>query len=380
MHHAGLTAAAAALALLAATPRLAAADLAAARNGFEKGLADIERASRQAMQGWPVEYLQALDRLAANVQKTGDFDGLMAVRKEAARFRKTRELSEALLATTPVALARLQETCLERRRKLDETRSRRVLELVKRYTKHLLALRTELTRQNKLADAVKVNAEIERVKRDPRVTAAEFAIANVQATKPGPNDGDPAESKEIDFPPTSAGVVVHAETPAPAIPGVPLGVTLGLHNTAHAPLTPVVDVSAVSGSRIHYARGARVTRSYVRISTAPGNSGKPIKAPLLVIRYFAKQVHRRGRIRSGMPRLMDTYYARLPDLAAHPVVTDVGPVPADIGHGMFPAKWRGYAICGAVISIYKRNGALLYQAVTDKELLRFAQKELPDEA
>lgn len=364
--------------LVAASSGLAASErLMVARQRLDQAIERIEEAHTKATQSQPGAYLDSLTALRAQFQQAGDFEGVMAVKEEEARFRENRTLSGEQLGATHPALHRLRQAYQAREEAAALDRAKALVHLFGRYDAHLLEVQTELTRADRLTEAKEVNAELERAATDPRRTAAQFLVSLAESERTAAESERPAV--EVAFPAASPGVAVHAPGQQPAsIYGLHLA-AVGMRATPASPSRPAVDVTVRSGSLRTYTGGFNVVRSYMRVGVSARDASATVKAPLLVVHYFAREVAQRNKLTSRMPRLMETFFAHLPDLSTSPAQACFGPIPPAHGTSGYPAKWRQHAICGVAVMLYARDGSLLYQAVSEPDLVPYVKKDLSDQ-
>jgi hypothetical protein len=162
--------------------------------------AEVARISSQhceAVQGLPRQYQADLADMQKKLQASGDLDGMLAMAKESKRFAAALagerdpfevvpEMPENALVTEPAVLRTMQDAYLKRHTDSAETRNGKINELTTRYIKGLTAIQKELTRKDRIADAVVVRQEVERLRK--AVTNENF-IAQTLAILPEPKAG-----------------------------------------------------------------------------------------------------------------------------------------------------------------------------------------------
>ena len=153
--------------------------LATYQKAYELDLEKAEADSKQSIIGWSVQYVQLLDSLEKKFQGAGDLGGLVAVRKERARFTETKQIPDDAVVAVPQELADLQGKAIKALQIADLKKNRQIVAGSNKYVAALEDLKKNLTKQGKVDDAVEVNAEIARVKERPEVTAAQFTVAAV---------------------------------------------------------------------------------------------------------------------------------------------------------------------------------------------------------
>jgi hypothetical protein len=168
-----------ALALAApADPPAPSAGLDALKRIYEQESAKIVAEQRASLDALPHAYANALDALAKQLQSAGDLEGLVAVRDELARFVAQSNVAAGCVVTMPERLRNLQLDQIKRIAAVDVTRREKGVALIAKYLAALNTLKKNLTREQKIDDAMKVRAEIERV------TAEQYFLTN-------PPDGPP---------------------------------------------------------------------------------------------------------------------------------------------------------------------------------------------
>lgn len=129
----------------------------------------------EAVKGLPRQYQTDLLEMQKKLQESGDLDGMLAVAKEAKRFaaalagerdpfETVPEMPENALVNEPVVLRALQDNYLKRYKDGADLRYSRLNELTSRYIKGLTGIQKELTRKDRIADAVFVRHEVERLR------------------------------------------------------------------------------------------------------------------------------------------------------------------------------------------------------------------------
>lgn len=145
----------------------------------------IEADSRKEKEA--AAYGRILERVSDQLARSGDLEGVLAVKAERARLLKEKTIPTDASADLPPAI---REARASHRRRLDEVefdRFKRIATLAEQYTARLDALKTQLTRDGKIERATAVKSEADRVKASPEVTSAQFALADkASREKPGP--------------------------------------------------------------------------------------------------------------------------------------------------------------------------------------------------
>lgn len=121
----------------------------------------------------PIAYINQLAALKRSFQEKGDLDGMMATVREAKRvttaiegaadpFEAVPELPAAALVTSPKELRQLQDAYLKTHAERAAALNRQVADRVSQITERLDELVRELTKRNRIEDALAVRAENKR--------------------------------------------------------------------------------------------------------------------------------------------------------------------------------------------------------------------------
>lgn len=143
---------------------------------WERELTRIHNESATQAISWPSEYANLLNQLRARMQGSGNLDGWVVVDKELKRFTSKKTISEIDIVKTPSALKEVQEKYLAISSGLQQEANEDIINLKELYFHHLLNLQTELTKQGKIPEALKVKTEIQRVGTMKEVSDAQVAM------------------------------------------------------------------------------------------------------------------------------------------------------------------------------------------------------------
>lgn len=175
------------------------ADMYEAKRLYENELQKREQERRATQQEMPRKYVEALQRLERSFQISGELKPLLAVRDERERFEAEPDLARMTVLETPAKLEALQKRILVEYRETGLNKARAVLDLNQKYVQHLETLQKELTRQNKIDDAMEVMAECERAKGAPEVKRARFLLAAEGAPIAPPQPSPPGAKRLVDL-------------------------------------------------------------------------------------------------------------------------------------------------------------------------------------
>jgi len=139
--------------------------------GYQQGLAQVESDAKKQEVAWQDQYLLALKTLEQKVTKGGDLDGVIQVRKEIERFRKARQVGEGDVVQEPAELASLQARAVKMPKSIESSRIKQVRVVTLQHIDGLDELKKRLTQQGQIEDALKINEEITRLKKELEVIA-----------------------------------------------------------------------------------------------------------------------------------------------------------------------------------------------------------------
>ena len=195
-------------------------------------------------------YLRALDALADQSKKVGDFEGTVAAQEEKQRFETAKSVPDEPEAGLPGALQRLQGQYREQVARAELARARQIGELSQKYLHRLKALMRALLADEKMVDAERVNQEVKRI---------EFVLADISAKlEAAQPDTEPSEETEA------------KPTPTTSAPGLSTALKRGLilhYDFNNDPVRSVRDMSAKRNS------GKASGGTWVENARGRGNGG-----------------------------------------------------------------------------------------------------------
>jgi len=346
-----------------------------ARASYDKALKSIQDQYTHRISVWPAEYMKQVGVLEASLQKQGNLDGVLQVRNELKRFNETKTIPESALSEQSSELKTIQLRFNTLKEKFSTDKHQGVLDLAAKYETHLKAKQVEMTRANRMDDAIACRNEVTRLQEAPEITAARFVIAvdDDGETKPEPEQVTTTTTKPV-------------ETKAPAVELVTESYGKSyftIHKQGKFPPRPTKGVfkrvsmrstSNVSGRKVAMSLmindeteptrsngGKRlalkvVTTARVQLKTA--SSSTVIEKPQLMIQYFAV---RTGNNRFGHKKPFEHSYhtVSLPHLSGSPLNVDCPAAgrPPDPDSSYRPV----YKHYGVVVSIFDSNGTLVSQ-------------------
>lgn len=131
-------------------------------------------------------YRKSLDGIANRLQMAGDLDGLLTVRKEKARAEKDAGLPETALVEKPAELKALQQQYLKNRQNAEAANARKILQAAAACKAEMEQEIKDLTRANKIEEALKVKAGIAQFATNAIVVHARIRAGDDgQALPPG---------------------------------------------------------------------------------------------------------------------------------------------------------------------------------------------------
>ncbi len=111
------------------------------------------------------QYTKALEASSAGLQKQGNLDGVLAVKEEIQRFKRTGTVPAKSPEKTHESVIKLHGIYRGSKAKSDATKGQSTGELTTKYLAYLEAVQKKLTQEGKLEDAVKVRNEADRARK-----------------------------------------------------------------------------------------------------------------------------------------------------------------------------------------------------------------------
>ncbi len=140
------------------------ADLAKMREIYESEVRRVGIDNRKALLQMPQDHIARLRDLEDSYRSAGDLPALLAVRKERERFIADPTMEGVVVVSEPDRLAALQRSYIENYAKTKADKGVDLKALTDKYLSALERLQMDLTRQNKIEEAVAVMEEVERMK------------------------------------------------------------------------------------------------------------------------------------------------------------------------------------------------------------------------
>ena len=164
------------------TAEPAAPDLAELKAVYDKALVSIVTNCDAVVKGWPGDYMAALKRLQASMQKDGDLDGWGDVKAELDRFQEANSIAEVNLSKR-AELAALQARFKDVPVQAAYEKNKKIVTLSQKYMTRLESVQRDLTKKGEMASALDFNAELKRIKASPEFTSACFEVAEYESRK-----------------------------------------------------------------------------------------------------------------------------------------------------------------------------------------------------
>ena len=188
-------------ALLLATSTLAiAADLASLKSEYaqlqQKANATYDAATQNSL----LLYSNTLATAETQLKKEGNLESLLAVRKEKERFGISGDIQKPALADLPQIVQQAQAAHFSRIEQAEKTRDKNLAIIAKQYLTQLETLKKQLTSQDKIDDALQVQAEMKAVESALSLVPAPVASpANADNVKPNQLSGLPSKGLVLHF-------------------------------------------------------------------------------------------------------------------------------------------------------------------------------------
>ena len=161
------------------------------RKTFEESIQKAGETSKAELDGKLDQYVKALDQSAKNLQREGDLDALLAVKKEIERCQAEKKVPDQTPANTAPVIQKSQDDYRQWARQASLDKSRRILDLLAKYQVRLEVMKKEFTVKGQFDDALAVKTESEQADKIAAVQAARFAVADSEAATPAPTVSQP---------------------------------------------------------------------------------------------------------------------------------------------------------------------------------------------
>jgi len=129
---------------------------------YDKGAQRIENSHKTALQTALGRYGRALDAARQKAQKRGDLEGLIALKKEALRFKDEGTVPGEPPAGTPDVLAQIQTGYHQFVARAENDKNKNMADLLGRYLGALDTMKKQYVVEGKISKALEVRNEIKR--------------------------------------------------------------------------------------------------------------------------------------------------------------------------------------------------------------------------
>lgn len=151
------------------------------RGAYARSIARIQTQCSEDVARVKRSYPVSIDAAMNVHQKAGDLAGVIAVRNEQTRFKKTGTIPDESTPGLPPQITKLVAACHKNIADAEKRKNESILSTTKAYVSRLEDLKKALTKRGEFDEALKADSEQKRVARDGVVTAAEFALADEKA-------------------------------------------------------------------------------------------------------------------------------------------------------------------------------------------------------
>lgn len=397
--------------------------LAPLKTAYEKNLKAIKDEKAKALANWPTEYLAALTALQSQLQKKGNLEGWKEVKDAIDRFNAEKKIGSPAGAASNPELAAIQAKYRNIVPQSELEKSQKIMALAQKYLAQLTAIQTELTKKNRLEEALAVNAEIKAVKASETYTAADFVLSAHEATnvkkpeipekpEPGPTakadkpvptvktspppDADSGRRKgEAPPPPAGEEFKIYDKKP-PTLAGVTFKnlivkptANMGAKRraVATAMLSSVSDEATDHSSasvRSSSKSKSGSTAHRVRLNIRTTASDAVLENATVVVEYYTKEsTASAGKV---VPHKALVKLITVPKIDSQGVFIDCPEISTYRYSYRYTSAFSdtyrsksGQEFYGVIVSVFESDKSLAFQAVSKQPLDDLAAKEIPKE-
>ena len=268
------------------------------------------------------------------------------------------------------------------------------------YIATLEAYQSQLTRAGKIDEAFTVKAEIERAKASDDVASARFALDVQEIERPAPPvvadteisaEPPPAavEQKTIT---TADGSIIYPAGSQPPRENTLVLKRMTLGRTPNTSLSTPITVSAWEGSRRSgesskigsafstYTSKTSSDDRFLRLLLRTGQSGVVMNNLRIVVHYYSQELTPVVGSRASDPKLATTRMVDLDQLDQNSLCIDVSPATfgtSSSSYGSYSSSRYGERYYGYIVSVFAKDGALLYQGASRSQLGEYATRVAP---
>ena len=178
------------------------ANLEALRQTFDDSSGNIALEQAMTLRNLRAKYLEALETYLDRSRAQGNLEEVVALKREIATLKG--EPASPATAAEPAVLARLRSSYSSQISNANLESARKLVTLSQQYGSALERLRTALTQDDKVQDALTVKKELERLAGNRQVAEARKTVAR-GAEAATAEKSEPAEEEEIETGPTFSG-------------------------------------------------------------------------------------------------------------------------------------------------------------------------------
>jgi len=160
-------------------------ELAKLKTSYDAAVAKQEQELEKRLSSLCSGYEEALEKLEAEYKEAGKLRPLIAVRKEEERFGASRTISRNDLVSEAAELRHLQINFGNSQAQCKRQYQKQHVSLTMRYVQMLSALQEQLTREDRIEDALAVEAEIKRVRSEHGLKPTEDQALSVSRSRAG---------------------------------------------------------------------------------------------------------------------------------------------------------------------------------------------------
>ena len=147
-------------------------NLEVAATDFDVKRADLQAQMESQSRLLQKKYITAVERLGGEYGTTGNLDGVLATKKEIARFSGNPVVRSGDVNGSIEGVARLQQAYIAQLKKLKQAMDQEVLNVYGNYIKLLERVERDLTRQGMITKAVAAKQQRDAIRKDPLLVAA----------------------------------------------------------------------------------------------------------------------------------------------------------------------------------------------------------------
>lgn len=158
----------------------------AKKAAYESEVSQAESLHNQQLELLSSQYATALEKSAADFQKQGDLDSLLALKAEINHFKEAKTVPEKDPDKTHESVVKLRQIYNDSLDKADATKVRTITELTNQYLTYLEELQKKLTQEGKLDQALMVKTETTKIQNFkatiPAISTGKSTVGTTQST------------------------------------------------------------------------------------------------------------------------------------------------------------------------------------------------------